>query len=76
MLTDVPDRSSFRPPRPTRQKNVRQKNEEDQTRSLFFCLTFFCLVADTLSCDRLLPFMSAHLFRRDAEGFDLIFQYC
>src|SRR5262249_31428512 len=38
-------RSSFRAPRPTRQKNVRQKNEEDQTHSSFFCLTFFCLAA-------------------------------
>jgi hypothetical protein len=28
------------------QKNVRQKNEEDQTHSSFFCLTFFGLVAD------------------------------
>jgi hypothetical protein len=27
----------------TRQKNVRQKNEEDQTCSSFFCLRFFYL---------------------------------
>ncbi|MGH9752462.1 MAG: hypothetical protein ACREA2_06725, partial [Blastocatellia bacterium] len=27
--------------------NVRQKNE-DQSHSLFFCLTFFCLVAETM----------------------------
>jgi hypothetical protein len=40
--------SPFWPPKPTRQKNVRQKNEEDQTHSLFFCLTFFCLVAETM----------------------------
>jgi hypothetical protein len=38
----------FRPLRPTGQKNVRQKNEEDELHSSFFCLTFFCLVAETL----------------------------
>jgi hypothetical protein len=27
---------------------VRQKNEEDQPHSLFFCLTFFCLVAERM----------------------------
>jgi len=41
-------RPSFQTPRPTRQKDVRQKNEEDQTHSLFFCLTSFCLVAETM----------------------------
>src|SRR5262249_8778033 len=35
-------RLSFRPSRSTRQKNVRQKNIEDEPLSLFFCLTFFC----------------------------------
>jgi hypothetical protein len=28
----------------TRQKNVRQKNEEWVWSSSFFCLTFFCLI--------------------------------
>ncbi len=27
---------------------MRQKNEEDQSHSSFFCLTFFCLVAETM----------------------------
>jgi hypothetical protein len=41
-------RSSFQAPKPTRQKNVRQKNEEDR-RILYFSVSyFFCLVAETM----------------------------
>ena len=55
----------FRPPRPTR-----QKNEEDQLPSSFFCLTFFCLVAERMIKARRSLFIDSAKFfiRNEAAG--------